>query len=193
MSRRSVQKFQKTLQSDYYTPPVMQDPNYVKAVQKSLSIFDEIKPDSKLSVGPTSCFEGTVETGGQTGVLKEITKNNGPLNTYFIIYDYNLRDLKPSYIGPRLIRCSQDLLNFCIFYVLKYPFRNRISRLSVINDQSKARVVTMATFPKMIICNFIQHLLKSANWGPEVRSGIESERHLWNFLWNNLNNENTLV
>jgi hypothetical protein len=59
--------------------------------------------------------------------------------------------------------------------------RTLSARVSVVKEQSKARVVTVASIYYTLTMHAVAHMFKNCNPFPEARHGLFGTDHMWNF------------
>lgn len=130
---------------------------------------------SKLSCGPKACMEKTQEKGGQTAQLCEIVR------TKAVRYRYDPVDLSRTE-DRRRIKSSQDVLDYCIQWVLENPALAKLVKPHAVLEPSKARIITITPFAVSRIQGVAAHLLSPClRQRYQTRSGMTKDRHLWGF------------
>jgi hypothetical protein len=182
MIDHSVEKFISTVQEPEIPVPV--NP---AILNDTLGCVRDANPAlARLSVGTTSCLEATRKVGGKTTKLKQLARK--PVLSRR--YDYSDLSVVEEF-EPRPVRTSDDVLQWATDLAIRRRRYVTLTRLHVVSEPSKARTITVAPFAYQVIMGVFSHVYQETLRGKSVRSGLRADRHLWRFLQDNLNPQNT--
>ena len=135
---------------------------------------------AKISAGSSACLESTRQNGGQTGELARITREE------VLTGLYNLETMEfQSLDTPRQVRTPEDVLQYCIHQCKTNPSCLHV-RVHVVCEPGKARLITVGSYPYMVLQNLFGHLWQDVCDRQPTRSGMRMTRHLWNFMFRDL-------
>ncbi|ASA47454.1 RdRp [Wilkie narna-like virus 2] len=141
--------------------------------------------NAKLGTGPSAIRGFPRSSGGQNLALAKTC-------TMTIDYTYDLRSLSVTSTENRRISNSRDVLDYCISQALNNRQKVTEVTLSVVNEPSKARTITVGDYALVQLLNVAAHIFKDVCCTQPVRSGMRADRHLFNFVWKDLHPQNTL-
>jgi hypothetical protein len=140
---------------------------------------------AKVSCGTTSCLESTRAAGGKTAFLSHLAKVNS------VREEYDFRTLASVKVKPRPVRSAKDLVNWAIYNVLHHPTYTSCVRLHGVSEPSKARTITVAPYAYQVLMGVFAHIFQPSLTSRQIKSGLKADRHLWRFLTDVLNPQNT--
>jgi len=184
MIRNSIDKCIKTLTRvprtitlDHETVNSVLGPEFAQAIRGTAA---------HVSAGPKACFQVTQEEGGQTGLIKILTKRK-------VLYrSYNFEDLSFITHEARPVRSAQDLTSWAIQEAHERPIHVRCVRVHAVAEPSKARTITVAHFAYQVILGIAARILQPALKCQHVEGGLHASRNLWRFLYRDLSPQDTL-
>jgi hypothetical protein len=183
MVRKSIDKFISTIQEpeDYVpvNPAVL-----IETLGGAHSYMGEL---AKVSVGTTACLERTRQEGGKTQLLKDLTRSRSLKGSF----NYETLEFSP-FERARPVRSSKDILDWAVYDAIYRPVYTRTVRVHAVVEPSKARTITVAPYGYQVIMGVFSHVYQATLKSRSVRSGLRADRHLWRFLQDNLNPQNTL-
>jgi len=196
MVQASLDKFRKTVSKR--SQPVEIDVGILQSCIRTSILTGH---PAQVSAGPKACLQAP-----QKPVLLESRYYTDPnrqepiggqsrylhyLATHRVLHGtYDIRTLEyHQFERPRAVRSSNDLLSWAIHEALTHPVRVCSVRYHSVAEQSKARSITVAHYAYQVIMGVLAHALTPAVLSAETKSGLTSDRHLWNFLDTNLSPE----
>nr|QIR30309.1 RNA-dependent RNA polymerase [Plasmopara viticola lesion associated narnavirus 30] len=195
MIDKSLSKFRKTV-----SEPCLPLNINVEVLQSCIRSGNVTGASAQVSVGPKSCLQcpqapviaedscylpGSRKdpVGGQTRYLLYLATHK------VLLYEYDLLTLEKVPCKPRPVRSSHDLLSWAIHECLTNGPRVRSVRFHCVEDQSKARSITVAHLAYQVIMGVMAHALVPALYSAETKTGLSKDRNLWRFLHEQLSPE----
>jgi hypothetical protein len=142
--------------------------------------------DVHISAGPAACLQSTRQQGGQTGLLKRLTRNR------CVQRRYDLKTLEFETTEPRPVRSVQDLLDWSVEQIHTRPYYSRMVRVHAVAEPSKARTITVSHYATQILFGIFARLWTPALTCHHVVGGLQASRNLWRFLKEELDPTDTL-
>jgi hypothetical protein len=139
----------------------------------------------KVSVGTTSCLESTRSMGGKTAFLSTLARHKS------VRAEYDFRTLEATPVAPRPVRSAKDLVHWAIYQLLHHPTYTSCVRLHGVAEPSKARTITVAPYAYQVLMGVFAHIFQPSLTSRQIKSGLKADRHLWRFLTDVLNPQNT--
>lgn len=140
---------------------------------------------TKLSSGPSAVFSHPRTRGGQTAAIAELSQR-------YITYSYDLHTLEKTTVERTRIDNARKVLDYCIHRAIHRRTEVLKVRVSTVVEPGKARVITVGTLEYVQILSVIAHIFKESANSQRTRSGMKASRHLWNFLWKDLDPRNSI-
>jgi hypothetical protein len=195
MVKASLDKFRSVV-----TEPILPLDINVEVLQSCIRAGNVTGVEAQVSVGPKSCLQSPQApeiaddrhylpgskkdpVGGQTRYLLYLASHNVLHGTY------DLHTLERTPCKPRPVRSSTDLLAWAIHEILTNPARTSSVRFHCVEDQSKARSITVAHLAYQVIMGCFAHALVPALYAAETKAGLSKDRNLWRFLHEQLSPE----
>jgi hypothetical protein len=180
MIRQSLEKFEATVSEP--AAPVQLNPQVLEGVcRPALQAKGE---SAKVSVGTTACLESSRSKGGKTAYLQTLASHN------VVTREYDFRTLESVSVGPRPVRCAQDLVHWATHVLLTKPVYSSCVRIHAVSEPAKARTISVAPYAYQVIMGVFAHIFQPTLTGRGIRSGLKADRHLWRFLSRVLNPQN---
>jgi len=139
---------------------------------------------AKLSCGPTSVFESSRKKGGGTAFLERLCRR-------YIDYGYEFISLTRYETSRHRVSTPSDILNVCIEEALTHREAVTRVRAHTVLEPGKARVITVPSGYYQLIMGLWAHVFMGPIKNRYTRSGLGSNRHMWNFM-SDLNPDNPM-
>ncbi|QJT93771.1 RNA-dependent RNA polymerase [Erysiphe necator associated narnavirus 39] len=189
MVEASLNKFWKTVSEP--STPVSID---VDILQSCIRTSNLTGHEAQISSGPKACLQAPQApvrlddrdyfdprradlVGGQTRYLHYLATHK-VLTRVYDVRDFSYVQLEK----PRAVRGANDLLSWAVHETITNFSLVGSVRYHAVAEQSKSRSITVAHYAYQVIMGVLAHALTPAVLSAETRSGLKSDRHLWNFL-----------
>jgi hypothetical protein len=177
MQEASIKKFRETISQ----PPKWIEMDYDILSKCTFRAKFATGHPVRLSSGPSACIESTRQNHGLTGELDRICRSES------IEYHYDLSTMDRSACDPHPVRTTVDVLDYCLEQIRLRRRECLQVRVHTVLEPGKARVITVASFPYYVVENIFSHLWHYVPSSGPVWSGMNSTKHLWNFVHRSLN------
>jgi len=181
MIEQSYEKFIATVEQPGQAVPL--DPAILGKITEPCKRVDG--RSAKVSCGTTACLESTRAQGGKTAYVSYLATHK------VVRKEYDFRTLEPRDVSPRPVRSAQDLVHWAIYNILHNPTYTSCVRVHGVAEPSKARTITVAPYSYQVLMGVFAHIFQPSLTSRQVRSGLKADRHLWRFLTDVLNPQNT--
>jgi hypothetical protein len=181
MIEQSYEKFVATVSEPGV--PIRLDPAILSKITEPCKRVDGLS--AKVSGGTTSCLESTRSAGGKTAYISYLARHRS------VRVEYDFRTLEPTPVEPRPIRSAKDLVHWAIYNILHNPTYTSCVRLHGVAEPSKARTISVGPYSYQVIMGVFAHIFQPSLTSRQIKSGLKADRHLWRFLTDVLNPQNT--
>jgi len=192
MVKASFTKFSKTV-----TEPCQPLDVDIGILQSCIRAGNVTGKESQVSVGPKSCLQSPQApvllkssyylpdgrqdpVGGQTRYLLYLAQHK------VLTCEYDLHTLEATPCKARRVKSAKDLLHWAIHTALTQGTRIVSVRFHCVEEQSKARSITVAHLAYQVIMGTFAHCLVPAVYSAETKAGLTKDRNLWRFLHDQL-------
>jgi len=196
MVEKSFHKFRDTVTQPCL--PLEVDPVILRSCIRAQNVTGH---EAQASVGPKSCLQSPQApevledryylpgsrkdpVGGQTRYLLYLASHR------VIREERDLQTLEATPCEPRPVRSAPDLLIWATNEAVRHGALVRSVRFHCVEEQSKARSITVANLAYQVIMGAMAHALVPAVYSAETKAGLSKDRNLWRFLHDQLAPDN---